>query len=314
MRLIVLLVFIMVLEQPFHASAWNIPGHMLSAAIAHQVLSQENPQAIDRIRKVLDKHPWYATQWQARRHDTSVADHALLLFMQAARWPDDVRSRDSYHHRGQWHYVNWPFKPDGQPKSLQTREAEPVNILTAMAENERIVQNDRDSERAATALAWLFHLVGDVHLPLHTAQLFAVEYPNGDKGGTEFCVRVNSESQPTHLHRLWDSIITTSSNLTRLRNEATALRNRQEFQRSQLIELANTDYESWAKESFEIAIKFAYLNGILRSRPKSGNGSCATVADAPVLPAWYVANARRISDRRMILSGYRLAELLPRLR
>ena len=35
-----------------------------------------------------------------------------------------------------------------------------------------------------------------------------------------------------------------SSNLIRLRNEATALRNRQEFQRSQLTELANTDQNS----------------------------------------------------------------------
>ena len=49
------------------------------------------------------------------------------------------------------------------------------------------------------------------------------------------------------LHRFWDGVITSSSNLTRLRNEATALRNRQEFQRSQLTELANTDFESWAK-------------------------------------------------------------------
>ena len=52
-----------------------------------------------------------------------------------------------------------------------------------------------------------------------------------------------------------------SQNLTRLRNEATALRNRQEFQRSQLTELKNTDFESWAKESFEIATKIAYRNG-----------------------------------------------------
>jgi hypothetical protein len=52
------------------------------------------------------------------------------------------------------------------------------------------------------------------------------------------------------LHRFWDGVITASSNLTRLRNEATALRNRQEFQRSQLTELANTDFESWAKEEF----------------------------------------------------------------
>jgi hypothetical protein len=46
-----------------------------------------------------------------------------------------------------------------------------------------------------------------------------------------------------------------------LRNEATALRHRQEFQRSQLTELASTNFESWAKESFEIATKIAYRNG-----------------------------------------------------
>jgi hypothetical protein len=62
------------------------------------------------------------------------------------------------------------------------------------------------------------------------------------------------------LHRFWDAVITSSSNVTRLRNEATALRNRQEFQRSQLTELANTNFESWAKESYKIATKIAYRN------------------------------------------------------
>ena len=46
------------------------------------------------------------------------------------------------------------------------------------------------------------------------------------------------------LHRFWDGAITASSNLTRLRSEATALRTRQEFQRSQLTELASTGFES----------------------------------------------------------------------
>jgi hypothetical protein len=50
--------------------------------------------------------------------------------------------------------------------------------------------------------------------------------------------------QAIDLHRFWDGVITSSSNVTRLRNEATALRNRQEFQRSQLTELASTDFES----------------------------------------------------------------------
>ena len=45
-----------------------------------------------------------------------------------------------------------------------------MNILTAMAENQRIVVNQNDAKRKAVALAWLFHLVGDIHQPLHRAQ------------------------------------------------------------------------------------------------------------------------------------------------
>ena len=37
---------------------------------------------------------------------------------------------------------------------MQVREPDPVNILTAMAENESVVKNESDSERKAIALAW----------------------------------------------------------------------------------------------------------------------------------------------------------------
>jgi S1/P1 Nuclease len=286
---------------------------MLSGIIAYQVLRQENPQSIDKVKAVLEKHPWYANQWQARLQDVPVADHGLVLFMQAARWPDDIRSNDRAQNRPPWHFINFPFKPAGQPTNVQTREPASVNILTAMADNERIVKNETDPERKAIALAWLFHLVGDIHQPLHTAQLFTVEYPKGDRGGNEICVRVTQAGQPMDLHRFWDGVITSSQNLTRLRNEATALRNRQEFQRSQLTELANTDFESWAKESFEIATKIAYLNGGLIGIPRGESKDCTTVAEAPVLPAGYVVSAKRIADRRIMLAGYRLADLLTRV-
>jgi len=233
--------------------------------------------------------------------------------MQAARWPDDIRFRDKAQNRPPWHYINWPFKPTGQPPNVQIRDPEPVNILTAMGENERIVKNENDPERKAIALAWLFHLVGDIHQPLHTAQLFTVEYPKGDRGGNEICIRVTQAGQPMDLHRFWDGVITSSSNLTRLRNEATGLRNRHEFHRGQLTELANTDFESWANESFEIATKIAYRNGGHIGSPKGGNKDCTMVAAAPVVPAGYVVNASRIADRRMILAGYRLADFLTRV-
>jgi S1/P1 Nuclease len=167
-----------------------------------------------------------------------------MLFIQAARWADDIRTQDKAQSRPSWHHINLPFKPDGQPADVQVREPEPVNILTALAENEGVVRKENDAERKAIALAWLFHLVGAIHQPLHTAQLFTVEYSKGDRGGNEICVRVMQARQPMDLHRFWDDVITSSSNVTRLRNEATALRNPQEFQRSQLTELVSTDFES----------------------------------------------------------------------
>jgi len=174
---------------PLPASAWNIPGHMVSGIIAYQVLQQENPPTIEKVKAALEKHPWYANQWQARLQDVPVADRDMVLFMQAARWADDIRIQDKAQNRPSWHYINLPFKPDGQPASVQIREPEPVNILTAMTENERVVKKGTDPEQKAIAFAWLFHLVGDIHQPLHTAQVFTADYPQGDRGGNEICVR-----------------------------------------------------------------------------------------------------------------------------
>jgi S1/P1 Nuclease len=225
---------------------------MLSAAITYQILVQENPPTIEKVKAALEKHPWYANQWNARFQDVPIAERDLLLFMLAARWPDDIRSQDKVLNRPSWHYINLPFTPEGQPTDVQIREPEPVNILTAMAENESMVKKENNAERRAVALAWLFHLVGDIHQPLHTAQLSTVEYPNGDRGGNEVCVKVTQARQPMDLHRFWDGVITSSSNLTRLRNEATALRNRQEFQRAQLTELASTVFEDIAFQVLDL--------------------------------------------------------------
>jgi hypothetical protein len=81
------------------ASAWNIPGHMLSGIIAYQILQQENPPTIDKVKAVLEKHSWYSNQWQARLQDAPVADRDMLLFMQAARWSDDIRTQDRAQNR-----------------------------------------------------------------------------------------------------------------------------------------------------------------------------------------------------------------------
>jgi hypothetical protein len=75
------------LALPVPAMAWNTPGHMLSAATAYHVLQQMSPQTIEKVKAVLEKHPWYANQWQAMLQDVPAVDRDLMLFMQATGWP-----------------------------------------------------------------------------------------------------------------------------------------------------------------------------------------------------------------------------------
>lgn len=85
------------------------------------------------------------------------------------------------------------------------------------------------------------------------------------------------------------------------------------FPRTGLTELAAADPEIWAKESFYVATKIAYQNGALRGTPKGQRKDCREVIDAAVLPNGYAAIARKITDRRMMLAGYRLGDLLQRM-
>jgi hypothetical protein len=107
-------------------------------------------------------------------------------------------------------------------------------------------------------------------------------------------------------------VITSSTDLTRLGNDASEMRNRNGFAKSQLSELQSINADAWAKESFEIATKIAYLNSGRVGMPRGGSMDCTMVSAVPVLPAGYVVSARRIADRRMVLAGYRLADLLTR--
>jgi hypothetical protein len=294
-----------------HVIAWNIPTHMVTGAIAYQAAGRENPSIIRASTGILEQHHWYATRWRVQLAKLPEADRHETLFMLATRWADDIRMQDRTQHRGPWHYINFPFKPEGEPASIKPKPPDPVNILSAINENQRILRSEAPPDQWATALAWLFHLVGDVHQPLHTAQMFTRDYPDGDRGGNEICVRVAADTTPLNLHVLWDGLITSTNNLSRLKRIAAEMRS--QFSKAELRELANSDPNAWVKESYSTAVEVAYRNGAVRGTPKGQTQNCPQVSDATVLPPGYAPAARRVADRRIVLAGYRLADLLRRL-
>jgi S1/P1 Nuclease len=286
--------------------AWNKAGHMVSGAIAYADLKQTHPQTLEQVIAILKTHPQFETKWKPKLTQSFVApeDRDLYLFMLAARWPDDIRGDATFHH-GAWHYINFPYKPEGQPGSVQTVEPPPENILQAYQMNFDIVRGTAPGDRAV-ALCWLFHLIGDVHQPLHTVALFSTQFPvpEGDRGGTRFYIRAKPTARTTiSLHEFWDDLILGSDRFQSVRNRATELRVQPDHARAQLPELQDTSFAHWARqESFSLAKAHAYRHGMLQGSRDEHNGVA--------LPADYVSTTKPLAERRMVLAGYRLADVL----
>lgn len=305
---IVSLVLMLLFGGTAQVQAWNKPGHMLSGAIAYQILRQESPETISKVRAILEQHPWFETHWKRQLRGTPQVEQDQRLFMLAARWPDDARGTSF--HRSRWHYINLPFKPAGEPDHVVERPPERPNALEALKGNEIVLKTNSSAERQAIALAWLFHLIGDVHQPLHASELFTTEYPDGDQGGNEICIQVRPDTRIINLHSFWDGLMVGTANFGQLANFAVALRNRGDLAKANLAELGPMDFETWIRESAEQATAVAYRNGLFRGSPKGHADECSDLGVATILPTGYLQAAKHVAYRRMVIAGYRLADFL----
>ena len=288
------------------ALAWNKAGHKVIGAIAYERLKQTNPRALEKVIELLKHHPHYESRWArllSQRSDDE--ERRLFLCMLAARWPDDVRGEKPYDHPD-WHFIDYPFKPTSQPATVQTEPPREPDVVTALEENLAVLRkaNAQDSDKAV-ALCWLFHLVGDLHQPLHTTTLFTTEFPQGDRGGTRFYIKATPTSRsPISLHKFWDDLIIGSQNFQSVRNRATLIRNQHpaaEFQ--DLLGEATPNFEKWGKdESLPLAQTIVYRNGSIAGSSNKNDG--------PALPADYAATAKAVAYKQAALAGYRLAKVM----
>jgi hypothetical protein len=295
-------VVLIVFGAPSTALAWNRAGHMVSGAIAYGELRARNPAALDRVIALLRVHPAYQTRWLPMITARGMADHDIMLFMFAARWADDVRDEPQYDHPT-WHYTNLPFVPAGDT----TRPPAGIggDVVTEAEHNISVLRDPEASDTAkAIALTWVFHLVGDVHQPLHAVSFYSSRWPQGDRGGNLVFIRATPTSSPINLHSFWDGLIIGSDDVRDTMNRAIALRAAHPSGplASQIALLAPA---SWARdESLPLSRRWAYLDG----RLDAGTSRETAV----VLPASYAADAQRLAEARVTLAGYRLAALLAR--
>ncbi|MGL6072747.1 MAG: S1/P1 nuclease [Fimbriiglobus sp.] len=285
------------------ASAWNRAGHMVSGAIAYAVLKEDSPEILAKALVILKAHPQYDRLWKDQVEKIPAAERDLYLFMLAGRWADDIRGNKEYDNPP-WHYINYPYKPAGEPDTVVPAEPDATaNIVLAHNKNFDKLRMAPEALEGAVPMCWLFHLIGDIHQPLHSVSLFTEKFPKGDRGGTRFYVKVTQDRRAINLHAFWDDLITTTDDFRTARNIAIELRLRADFDRDELTELRETNFENWAKvEGVELAKKAVYLEGKLAG----GAGELS----AEVLPANYPRTVKPIAERRIVLSGYRIAETL----
>ncbi|MDV3002542.1 MAG: hypothetical protein N5P05_004197 (plasmid) [Chroococcopsis gigantea SAG 12.99] len=285
------------------ALAWNGAGHMITGAIAYSDLERNDPGALKKTVAILKKHPEYESRWQPMLAKVAEGDRDTLLFMLAAKWPDDIRRNPTYD-RPTWHYINIPFKPQGQPDTVVVKQPPDVNILSAIQENLNILNSNISDGEKAIALCWIFHLYGDIHQPLHTSTLFTTQFPEGDRGGTRFYIKPKADRGTISLHSFWDGLLGRADRFQPVRNRATQLRLTNG--RSTFPQLRDKDFINWAKEeSFPLAVGDGYLNGRLQG------GS--TKEEGEVLPAGYAQDSQAIAEKQVTLSGYRISDELKQL-
>jgi hypothetical protein len=296
--------------------AWNGTGHEIVALIAWNNL---NPEAKAKVVRLLQAHPNYSSL--LTKEDVPAERKERDAFLIAATWPDLVRSPTSpgakYNHPV-WHYVDFPYvigelaaenpKPE-EPVVQWTAGTDPANAAQAYAKCLAELTDDKlsDSDRGV-AMAWIEHLVGDIHQPLHAVSLFSRTFPKGDQGGN--LIMVHANESVSNLHALWDGMLgnyQSDDEIEQITKRIVDLHPQKDFAE----QLAVTDFEAWAKASFEQAKKDTYWGGKLAylTREEQNKDKLRPV---PAVPEGYMDRAKADAETDVALAGYRLANLLNR--
>jgi hypothetical protein len=282
------------------ALAWHDTGHMLVAQIAYVNLSPAAKARVDKLlvapqgrRPLIHLCATYYTPACDKIYDP----------VTIAVWMDDFKGDSLNDEYENWHYINYRPFFDGIPVRPEVGP-EPTNVLDRInwCINTLRKGTGRDKTDAET-LGFLYHLIGDVHQPLHTITRYTAKNPDGDAGGNNFAVQMPPEARIRNLHAFWDAAGGRFGFESPRRPLDAAARARLVAQAEEIMKAnpaaslaAARDLEPlrWIEESNTIGRQVVYA--------KTREGEAPSAA--------YTEEAQRISGERIALAGYRLANLL----
>ncbi|MCZ2390626.1 MAG: S1/P1 nuclease [Acidobacteria bacterium] len=285
--------------------AWDDVGHKLTAAIAWQNMTPETRERVIAILRAAPEDSQLATFYMSYGSQTKL-EREREFFVMIASWADFIKDkgfpiRYKTYSRSNWHYTDtfWSFE-DGKPVIDEQAEKNGL-AMDKLDEFGKTIRSDASDQEKAIAIAWLIHIIGDIHQPLHVSAKTTKSYPKGDQGGNLFFLtpKGTPRAEQENLHGFWDSIIdTTVPNKGDLCDTAyldpiaakivAAYPYDKEKKR-----LEPGDFAKWKAESLDIATTFVYRNIEFFKKPSDD----------------YRQKAFRISEERIALAGYRIADL-----
>jgi len=273
---------------------------MVTAAIAYDELSAQDRRIVDRIVALAEKHPdrgAFAVAIDQARDE----ERARRVFLELARWPDDTRG--SIHDHPTWHYWSRPIVDKSSPPAQMPRDVPEGSAYEAFALNLSVASDARASaSERAVALSWIFHLVGDIHQPLHSVSQVSKRFPTGDRGGSLQFVLDPADREPTSLHWFWDDRVSRDGEPELAMKHAEDLMHRVPRSQFRLQPFTSaTEFTEWAKESHELASTVAYGPDLQASD---------SAATAPEQSKRYLDQSLEVAEQRLTLAGYRLTEVL----
>ena len=204
MRKLTFILTLSLLFSSYFTFAWGDKGHTIVAEVAFQNLSKT---AKKNVMKYLGD----------------------MTLSEAANWMDDIKKDDSKDFMKPWHYINLEKGATTMP------EADNVvsTLLKTMKElDKKEVLSD---EEIKLRILYLFHLIGDLHQPLHVGY-------GSDRGGND--IKLSFYGKPTNLHSIWDTEIIENRNIT-----VADVNKTNRYTSAEITDIKTIAVFEWAKQS-----------------------------------------------------------------
>jgi hypothetical protein len=190
------------------ALAWGPVAHAVIGQLVETYLLDHDPGLSDLLASLRQPDQRRQVRKALLHMDPPAPGQALRFF---ATWPDEQKRQPGMlPDDGLRHFVNLPHQT-----RYQRAQHCPLGVcsIETLLEQRAILADRRASlPERAVALAWVVHLVGDMHQPLHAGKA-------EDRGGNLTCVIWKGQSSKlvtvdgrlhcsgANLHAIWDSDI-----------------------------------------------------------------------------------------------------------